>query len=450
MNKEDLLIRKLALDIVLAVSRKEELSHNAIGGVLEKYDYLDRNKKAFIKRLSSGTIEKKLRLDYVIDLYSKTKTSKMKPTVLAILEMGAYQILFMDNVYDTKACNETVELAKSKGLTNLSGFINGVLRTIVRQKDNIPYPKQEEDEDTYLSIMYSTPVWLVRLIRDQYGSDVCLKILKSLDENLPVTLRVRPGFEDIVLKWKTANPDMEIRESGILPYVYEVSNVSLGDLQGYDEGAFAVQDISSVLIGELSGAVKGNMCLDVCAAPGGKSCHMADIVGNEGQVIACDISDKKVGMICENAERLGLDNIECKVWDATSFNPEWEEMFDIVICDVPCSGIGVMNKKADIKYRITPKDLESLALLQLQIAENVCRYVKKGGTLLYSTCTINKGENEENVRKFLERHGEFKQEKADGIPKSLEDAYTEGVGLQLIEGVNPTDGFFISKLVKRV
>lgn len=449
MNKEDLMIRKLALDIILAVAKKEEMSHNAINGVLGKYDYLDRNKKAFIKRLSSGCIEKKLLLDYVIDLYSKTPTRKMKPTVLAILEMGVYQILFMDNVYDTKACNETVELAKSKGLSSLSGFINGVLRTIVREKDNIKYPDAVKDEDTYLSIMYSTPVWLVQLIGNQYGRDVCRKVLESLDDNLPVTLRIRPGFEDISLKWKEQNPDIEIKRNEILPYVYEVSNVSVSDLAGYSEGAFAVQDVSSVLIGELSGAKEGDNCLDVCAAPGGKSCHMADIVGNKGTVTACDISDKKVNLIAENAQRLNLSNLTGMLFDATEFNPDWLESFDCVICDVPCSGIGVMNKKADLKYRITPEDLQSLETLSYKILCNVCKYVKRGGTLIYSTCTINKGENEGNIRKFIKEHEDFSVSGFEGLPKALETACIEDVGLQLIEGVNPTDGFFISKLVKK-
>lgn len=450
MENEDILLRRMALEIVIMVNKQEEYSHIAIKGVLDKYDYLENNKKAFVKRLSSGTIENKLKLDYVIANYSKVKFNKIKPVVLAILELGVYQILFMDNVYDTKACNLMVDLAKKKGLSNLSGFINGVLRNVARNKESIIYPDRTKDLVEYLSIEYSMPKELVKLFLDQYGEVVTESILKSSVSDNDVYIRFCGSYkekrEDLIKAWESEGAEVEL--SDIIDYAAVVRKAGVSSLNGFDEGAFTVQDLSSMMIGYLAPIKEGDMVLDVCAAPGGKSTHIADRLNGTGQVIACDITDNKVDRIEENIDRLGLTNVSAMVADATIENKEWLGEANLVLADVPCSGLGVIGKKPDIKYRVKAEQLESIVSLQRSIIDNVVKYVSPDGYLMYSTCTINKAENEENVQYITDNYP-FEVVPVSNVPDQLKQFVGEDGCLKTIQGLGKTDGFFIAILRKK-
>ena len=450
MENEELLIRKLALEILLAVDRQEEMSHIITKAVLDKYDYLDGKKKAFIKRLSQGCLQRKTEMDYVISLYSKTPVHKLKPVVRCILELGTYQILYMDYVYDTTACNLSVTLAKKRGFEKLSGFVNGILRNIARNKSKIPYPKREDDFARYASIRYSTPLWLVEMLVSQYSEDFCEKILSDSLESNPVCVRITNKgigqLDTILKKWKEAG--VEVCSTKVLEEAFYLKKTNhIAGLFGYEEGYFTIQDLSSMLVAHIAPIRDGDCVMDVCAAPGGKSMHAAEKAGN-GVVYSFDISEYKTSKIIENANRLGLRNVKVEVNDATVYREEYKEQADVLLADVPCSGLGVLSKKPDLKLRLTQEGLEELILLQRKILSVSASYVKPGGVLVYSTCTINRKENEENVEWFVENYP-FETEEIESLPDVFAGARLEDKTVQLLQGVNEGDGFYIAKLRKR-
>lgn len=455
-EKDDILLRHLAMEVLLKVTEEEEYSNVVLKAVLDKYNYLDGKKKAFIKKLAAGCLERKIQLDYVIDCFSKTKVTKMKPVIRIILEMGVYQILFMDSVYDTTACNLSVSLAKKKGFQGLTGFVNGVLRSVCRGKDAIVYPDPEQDFAAYASVVYSMPEWIVKLWLSQYGQEVCEIMLNATLQTNSVSLRLRGGLAE-----KEKNKVMEcIREKATLaeehPYCKDALRISGADsierLYGYKEGFFTVQDVSSMLVCECAGMEPGMKVLDVCAAPGGKTMHAADKVGEEGVVHAFDVSERKVERICENIARMGYTNVTASVADARVLQEEYVESADVVLADVPCSGLGVLGKKTDIKYRVTPAQIEEIVALQRSILSNVYKYVKKGGILLYSTCTVNRLENNENVIWMTENLPLEVVSMEAYLPEDLKaDMKKAGqnrkdLTLQLLPGVCKCDGFYIAKL----
>lgn len=449
-EKDDLLLRQLVLEILLEVNSKEEYSNVVLKGVLDKYNYLDGKKKAFIKKLAIGCIERKIELDYVIDCFSKTKTGKMKPVIRLIMEMGTYQILYMDNVYDTVACNMAVTLAKKKGFTGLSGFVNGVLRTICREKERIAYPNKEKDYIKYASVRFSMPEWIVSLWKRQFGETITETMLEAGLRDNAVTLRVSESLSEskrneMIEKWQAVG--VKVDRHPYLSYAYRVSGTdALQKLCGYKEGFFTVQDVSSMLVCECAGIEKGNVILDVCAAPGGKTMHAAEKLKAEGEVHACDVSEYKVDKIRENIARMGLVNVTCHVADATQKQDAFVNKADVVLADVPCSGLGVLGKKADIKYRLSEEQLKEIVVLQRKILSNVYQYVNKGGTFLYSTCTVNKEENNDNVKWMIENLPLEVVPLGKELPEALQSAVGEDGTLQLFRGVHDCDGFYIAKL----
>lgn len=451
-EKDDLLLRQLVMEILLEVNNSGEYINVVLKGVLDKYNYLDGKKKAFIKKMASGCMERKIELDYIIDCFSKTKTGKMKPVIRLIMEMGVYQILYMDNVYDTTACNLAVSLAKKKGFHGLSGFVNGVLRSICREKNNIVYPDKTADYVKYASVRFSMPEWIIELWLEQYGTDITEQMLEaSLQENV-VTVRVDETLEEekkkqLIGNWKDAG--VTVFAHTYLPYAYALTGgYGIQDLYGYKEGLFTVQDVSSMLVAECAGAKKDMTVIDVCAAPGGKTMHIATKLQGSGKVYSCDVNEYKTDKIRENIARMGLENIEIMVADATKPQERFVETADVVLADVPCSGLGVLGKKADIKYRLTKEQTEEIVLLQRQILSNVCNYVKRGGTLLYSTCTVNKEENNANVKWMTENLPLEVVPLKDELPEQLREAVGEDGTLQLFRGIHECDGFYIAKLKK--
>lgn len=443
--------RKLVYEILLELERSEQKADMLLHAVLDKYDYLEQREKAFIKRLTEGCIERKLTLDYVIAQYAKTKNGRIKPAIRILLRMGIYQILYMEAVPDAAACNESVALAIDKGLAGLKGFVNGVLRTISREKEHICWP---EEEKAYLSVVYSMPEWIVERFLSAYGRETTEAMLQAYQAQRPLTLRVCAGGDAQALKSAWEQQGVTVSESPYRPGIYQLENVpGVEKLEGYAQGAFTVQDVSSMLAVYAAGIHTGDTVVDVCAAPGGKSTLAAELCGPEGHVYAFDLTDFKVDKIRENAHRLQLNQLTAEAWDARTYQKEREGCADVVIADLPCSGLGVLGRKADIRYRVQPEDITSLQSLQREILSAAVHYLKPGGTLVYSTCTVTKEENEDN-RAWIEKNLALEPVSIrDRLPQALCTETADAGYQQLLCGIPAdrplVDGFFISVFKKR-
>lgn len=425
--------RDLVVEILLLVTRDGQYSHIALNQVLEKYQYLDKSDRAFITRVTEGTLERMIELDYITDQFSKVKVKKMKPVIRAIVRSAVYQLKYMDSVPDSAVCNEAVKLAVSRGFGGLRGFVNGVLRSIARNLDSVQYPPEGTKE--YLSVRYSMPPWILEQWLAWYTPEQVEQMLRNFLEEKPTSIRCnlhQISRED--LKRKLAGEGVKAEEVPELPCALLISGYDyLGALPSFQEGDFQVQDISSMLVAERANPREGDYIIDVCAAPGGKALHLADKLRGTGMVQARDISDYKVGLIWDNIRRTGMENIEAVRWDATVLDEESVEKADIVIADLPCSGLGVLGRKSDLKYRMTREGEKELAALQRQILSQVWRYVKPGGKLVYSTCTINREENEENAAWFQAEYPEFRLVSEE----------------QLLPGQQAGDGFYIAVFVRK-
>lgn len=445
--------REVVLDMLLSL-REGKLSHTILKDTLDSYLYLDKSSRGFITRLYEGTIEKRLYLDFIIDGYSKTPVKKMKPIIMLLLEMAVYQLFFMDRVPDSAAINEAVKLAKKRGFTGLSGFVNGVLRNIARNKENIALPDKNKDLIQYLEIKYSTPKAVVEHFINDYGSEKTEEILEAFEEKRLLVARATKNREELIKKLEAEG--VKVSTDTIFPESLKILELdSLSYLESFEEGDFVIQDESSQFIGKIVGLPKGARVLDLCAAPGGKSLLFAEMEEVD-EIISCDISESKTELIEENVRRIGVSKIKTKVNDASLYNPDFMDGFDLVICDLPCSGLGVMGRKRDIKYNVTEDKIRELAKLQRTILENAVRYVKKGGRLIYSTCTMTKAENEENFTFISEFKGFSAVDFSDKI-RGYVDRYKDGERLvneakkgfiRLFPGELGTDGFFISEFMR--
>ncbi|MCR5209022.1 MAG: 16S rRNA (cytosine(967)-C(5))-methyltransferase RsmB [Lachnospiraceae bacterium] len=464
-NKKASLTREIVLDLLLEADsadrgKKAVRTDRLIRDVLDKYDYLDTRDKAFIRRLANDCIEKRMMLDHVIDNFSKVKTSKMKPAIRCIMRMGCDQILFMESVPSSAACNEAVLLAGKKGFHGLKGFVNGVLRTIDRNREDIKWPDKEKSPVEFLAVRYSVPEWIAGLFLKSFGSERAERILASYLMERPVSVRylTTEGNREAEEKWLS-----EVKAAGISvatnPYyihAYDLTGVDgVAKIPGYEEGMFAVQDISSMLAVLCAGISEGDMVVDVCAAPGGKSCFAAEIA-HKGKVLSFDLSDAKVDLIKENAKRLKLGNLKAEVHDALEYDSSLEGIADVVICDLPCSGLGVIGRKPDIKFRVKPEDITALAELQRRILTNAARYVRSGGRLIFSTCTVSEEENDQNRKWILDNKELLHLKKAPlgkGLPESLNDMAGDGKSYVRFltgepDGAPLMDGFFVAAFEK--
>lgn len=400
--------RELVMEILLSVTRDGEYSHIALRSTLDKYQYLDKKERAFITRAVEGTLERMIELDYIVNQFSKVKVNKMKPVIRTIIRSAVYQLKYMDSVPNSAVCNEAVKLAVKKGFAGLKGFVNGVLRSIDRNLSQIIYP-DKSDIKMWLSVTYSMPEWILEQWLEQYDVHTVEGMLQDFLEEKPTSIRCNlRNITKETLKEKLEAEGVTVRDCQQLPYALFISGYDyLGALASFRNGEFQVQDISSMMVAEWANPQKEAYIIDVCAAPGGKALHLADKLGGTGCVEARDLTDYKVHLIQENIERSGAENIKTVRWDATVLDGTLTEKADIVIADLPCSGLGVLGKKTDLKYKMTKETQTELVALQRQILAVVKAYVKPGGTLIYSTCTIHRAENEENAAWFLGENPEF-------------------------------------------
>lgn len=418
-------LREIVVDILDEILEQDGYLHLVLNGALDKYQYLGKQQRAFISRVSRGTVEQLIQIDAVLEKFvKKPKVSKMKPAIRCILRSSVYQILYMDGVPDSAVCNEAVKLAKKKGYGGLGGFVNGVLRNISRNKENISFSS--------LSEKYSMPQWIIDLWEDQYGKEQTLEMLEALLAEKKTAIRLNTSKISVEeLREQLEAQEIRVENCPQIPYGLYIENYDhLKAIPQFVQGLFYVQDFSSMMVAFVADIQRDNYVIDVCAAPGGKSLHAAELLQETGMVEARDVSDYKVSLMQENIEKSGLKNIRARKWDATVLDEASVQKADVVICDAPCSGLGVISGKPDIKYHITREAQLDLAELQREILSTVWKYVKPEGTLLYSTCTVCKEENQENVEWFLREHPEF----------TLEEMQ------QLFPVAGTRDGFFYAKM----
>ncbi|MFN2926871.1 16S rRNA (cytosine(967)-C(5))-methyltransferase RsmB [Lachnospiraceae bacterium YH-ros2228] len=406
--------RGLVLDMLMEILEKGEFSHLILHAVLEKYDYLPERDKHFMVRLTRGTIEKMLELDDILNQISKTKVKKMKPVIREILRMSLYQLRFMDHIPDSAVVNEAVKLTKKRGFPGLKGFVNAVLRTYIRRMTSDPlFPSTLEAKT-------NIPNWILDLWQRDYGESIRDRICQGFSDPAPLSIRTNEGkIRPEILRQRLESQGMTLTnvdraelfqrretqdqskdgdslsdsESGI--FLLEGGG-SLSDLPEFQEGDFYIQDLSSMLPAEAAGIRPGKVVIDLCAAPGGKSIDAALIMGDEGEILSRDLTEEKVEKIRENAVRLGLTSIRAEVGDATVHDKSLEGRADFLLADLPCSGLGVLRRKPEIRYRLKEEDIRSLQMLQRKILLASLSYLKEGGKLVYSTCTIDQAENQEN------------------------------------------------------
>ena len=441
--------REIVLEVLLEITEQGMYSHIVLRDVLNKYQYLEKKERSFITRVTEGTLEHMMEIDYILDQFSKVKVKKMKPVIRNIMRSAVYQMKYMDSVPVSAACNEAVKLAVRKGFGSLRGFVNGVLRNVARNLDQIEYPAEPLKR---LSIQYSMPEWILNLWLKAYDSDIVEQMLQAFQRETPLTIRCNLRMvTPKQLKEHLEAEGVTVKVHPYLEYAFHISGFDyLGDLESFQNGEFSVQDISSMLVSELAGPKEGDYVIDVCAAPGGKSLHMAEKLNGSGHVEARDLTEYKVGLIQENIERTGLSNVEAVQQDALIFDETSVGKADIVLADLPCSGLGVLAKKTDLKYKATKEGADSLAKLQREILKNVQAYVKDEGKLVYSTCTINPAENMDNVHWFLNQYPEFELIDIHGsLCEELQKDVKENGCIQLLPGVHQSDGFFLACMKKR-
>ena len=424
--------RKLVFDLLQRLEKNQQFSNIALDKALDGSG-LSSEDKRLASILLYGVTERRLTLDYQISLLSDRPIGDIDPAALCAIRLGLYQLAFMDRIPAHAAINESVELVSRR----LSGFVNALLRGYTRSK-GLRYPDREVSVTDYLSVRYSVCPELCEKLISSYGEERAESILRGFERIPDTTLSVNTlkiSRDELAAAIDGAEPT-ELSPRGLRV------RGSVRELYGYSEGLFFVQDEASQICVEALDAKEGETALDICACPGSKSFGAAISMKNSGRVLSFDLHAKKLPLIVSGAERLGITIINASERDGRHFIPELEGAADRVLCDVPCSGFGVLSKKPELRYK-DPKASEALPDIQLAILENACRYVKQGGTLVYSTCTIFPEENEENIRRFLKSHGEFTPVPFTVGTLSAEDGY-----ITLLPDTHPTDGFFIAKLMR--
>ncbi len=439
--------REICYRALMQIHTDGVLCHKAIKNCL---DGCDKNgeqvNKPFIKKLVNGVTERYLTLCKAISFQAGRSIGKIKPGVRIVLAMGLYQAYYM-NVPRPAACNESVKLVKKHNMGGLSGFVNGVLRRFFDRYESMDdfFEEQEKGLDVCqrFELRYSCPSWIVSRFIEEYGECRTEKILEcSLKESKTFIYGIHKNVTPADLKSLLADKGICAVERPECSGAFMLDNASeIAMTDSFKKGLFIIQDISSMMAGEIIPGVNNAMVLDMCAAPGGKTIHAADRL-REGNVriLACDISKSKTAYIEEAADRTGFDNIEVMVNDASLYKDEFSERFDLVIADLPCSGLGVIGRKPDIKYKTKPEDITELASLQRKMLENAFRYLKKGGYLVFSTCTLTVEENIENCE-FILKNGLTKIDIKEKLDKTMQVYLKSDSYLEIIPS-EEHDGFF--------
>ena len=415
--------RKIAVSALNKINNDGAYSNITVNAFFENSDLTPQD-KALVTALIYGVLDRKITLDYVLKKFIKAPLKKLSPFVLDNLRVALFQIMFMDKIPESAAVNEAVKLVKNSKENKYSGFVNGVLRSILREESLLP----TDNSVNSLSVRFSCPVKIIESFIQDYGLDNTLSLLNESLKPAPLTVRVNTLKTDVDTFMSELSADCERAE----PYGAVIINkgIDVKNSPLYKKGCFHVQDTASQTAVTVLSPKPYDRVLDMCAAPGGKSFTMAEIMENKGEIVSCDIYPHKCELIKKSAERLSLSIISPKVLDATVFDSNLG-LFDCVLCDVPCSGLGIIRRKPDIKYKDF-SEFNNLPSVQLKIFSNAVNYLKPNGRLLYSTCTLRKAENEAVIDEFLSQNKDFK----------LEYSHT------FMPHTDGTDGFFCALLIK--
>lgn len=438
--------RTLAFNILYKVSEDKAYSNIAVNTML-KESGLSGLDSAFVSAIVYGVLEKQITIDYIIRQYSNLPMRKIEIKTLIILRMGIYQMLFMDKVPDSAAVNESVKIAKKKGLMKSCGFINAVLRNFVRADKKYSLPPESE-RVKYLSVKYSCPESLISQWLDAYGYDITVDMLKSLEGRPPVTVKVNTLKISLAELIKVFEEEGVKAERNLIPQSLNIKFLgSIENLKSFKEGYFHVQDGAGTLCALTANPKRGDVVYDICSAPGGKAFSMAEIMENEGELYCFDLYEHKLRLIEKGAKRLGLNIIKTAVRNGANPQNKEEKPADVILCDVPCSGTGILRRKPEIRYKDNQYD-ENLTDIQYKILTESAKLLKEGGKLVYSTCTLNPLENANVVKRFLKENKNFSG-KALELPKDIKRTIKEEeYEITLFPQTNGTDGFYIALLQK--
>ncbi|MBS3906056.1 MAG: 16S rRNA (cytosine(967)-C(5))-methyltransferase RsmB [Syntrophaceae bacterium] len=452
--------RAICLELLNQLEKADCHPDRLLGDSFKRYRHLTPLDRGFLTELTYGVLRWREKLDWSIRHLSKIPLEKIEPETLNILRLGLYQIEFLTRTPASAAVNESVELAKRHRGSGGGGFVNAILRSFIRKKEEIPYPEIDQDPALHLSVIHSHPLWLVQRWIKEMGIEETLNACVFNNRISPLTLRantLKMGREELIEK---------LRKKGLkaIPASFSLEGILLDDppptseLPFLNDGFFIIQDEASQLVTSVLDPKAGEKILDGCASPGGKTTHIAQRMENKGEIYALDLTRDKLVFIEEMCQRLGIEIVKALKGDATKLLPILEGItFDRVLADVPCSGFGTLRKNPDLKWRKGEKDIKRLSELQLAILDNLSGYVKSGGVLVYSTCTVFHEENEDVVEKFLEGHPEFKLDRMDHVASAFTaDGKSEGIHSFIQNGYLKTfppkegmDGFFVARMIKR-
>ncbi|TFE02713.1 16S rRNA (cytosine(967)-C(5))-methyltransferase RsmB [Jeotgalibacillus salarius] len=436
-------LREAALHILDQIDKNQSYSNLLLNHAIKKFE-ISKKDTGLLTEITYGTIQRKMTLDYYLEPFLK---KKIEGWVRNLLRLSLYQMLYLDRVPERAAIHEAVEIAKKKGHKGIAGMVNGVLRSI--QREGVRSLDEIEDPITKISIGTSHPGWLVKRWSEHFGlektKEMCERNLIAPIQTARVNLN-RITREEAIEMLKEEG--VEASESHIVPAAIRVKKGNIAHTSAYAEGFITVQDESSMLVAYALNPVPGESVLDMCAAPGGKSTHIAECLNGEGEVLALDLHDHKIKLINENADRLKLKNVKGEAMDGRKLQEHYpDKEFDRILVDAPCSGFGVLRRKPDIKYAKREQDLHSLARIQQELLASAVKSLKKGGTLVYSTCTVDKEENEGTVEKFLAGHPDIEMKLPDNLPEHI-TVLAENNMLQIFPQDFDGDGFFITVFKK--
>lgn len=428
--------RESALKILVKINEENAYSNIILDEYLnENREKLNKKDINLISEIVYGTVTWRLTIDYIIEKYSKIRLKKMSSWVLNILRMGVYQIIFLDKVPKSAAVNESVNLSKKYAFKS-TGLVNAILRKIDKNDYEKIYIMNEPV--SRISKLYSMPEWLVEELLKEYSIQEVEEICKFSNEKPKTTIRINTlkiSQEEFINKLQER--EIEYEETEIANFI-NIKNVkNIGQLDLFKEGLFTVQDLGAGKIGLVLNPKSNELVLDACSAPGGKTTHLAELMNNKGKIVACDIHEHRIKLVEENANRLGINIIDTQIHDASILKEEYIEKFDKILLDVPCLGFGVMKRKPDIKWQRKKEDIEEITNIQFNILKTCSRYLKTGGALVYSTCSILKNENENIIKEWLNDENVEKSNK-------YKIEYEE----KLLPSQN-SDGFYICKIRKK-
>ncbi|ARW38852.1 16S rRNA (cytosine(967)-C(5))-methyltransferase RsmB [Bacillus amyloliquefaciens] len=441
-------VRELALEALEKLEQNQAYSNLLLTSVIKTNTLSDQD-RGLLTELVYGTLQNKIALDYMLKPFIR-KPNKVKPWVIQLLRLSAYQMEYLEKIPDRAAIHEAVEIAKKRGHKGIASFVNGILRSL--QREGAPSFAEIEDPVLRLSTETSHPEWLVKEWVEAYGFETAEKICRIHLVPPKQTLRVnRIKADKETLLNEMENAGLEAEAGDLSPDAIKLLKGSIASTELFQNGQVSIQDESSMLVARALDPKPGETVLDACAAPGGKSAHIAELMKNEGSLTSLDLHRHKVKLIQEGAERLGLTIIDAQTMDARKAGDAFgAERFDRILVDAPCSGFGVIRRKPDMKYTKTPEDSRRLSEIQLGILREIAPLVKKGGTLVYSTCTMDRTENEEVMHAFIQEHPEFEPDLSleKRLPEKARPFVQDG-SLQILPHYFGTDGFFISSMRKK-